>query len=178
MPNPLSPDIRAYFQVRIFYFIPFIFLFLTNCAETVSSQRESEIERLSVQIAQFQSDPEIIAFLANEAVNARVSSINVMQPDWENKETGVKRYEAEGLYILNDRTIWIAPGSGGVVNITHEIAHAYSYRQGCTCHSKEWIEAYLGIAERFEAAFPGRRWSWTTPTNRVKRNIKRYGIKM
>ena len=152
-------------------------LLLVGCSAGAPS--EERIEKLSRDIAVFQSDPEIINFLATEAAGAGVPSIGTLK-NWK-RELGNGRVSVNfGVTLIPSRRIDLAPtrAGGSVVNITHEIAHAYSHRQGCGCHTKEWIEAYLGIAERFEARFPGRTWSGQTPTQRVLRNVRRYGIKM
>jgi len=152
-----------------------VILVIASCAPS-QEMRTSRIASLTEDLQKFQTNPEIISFLAQEAANAGVRRII----PFSGTDTGrVKRSPAYGMARSSDKTVLLDAGSAGgrsVVNITHEIAHFYAFGSACSGHSSKWLNAYLEIAKRYEARFPGARWSRTTPTKRVMRNVQRYGI--
>jgi|TARA_B110000977_G_scaffold187979_1_gene255692 hypothetical protein len=135
---------------------------------------EGRIQTLTSDISQFRSDPRVIAFLAQEAARAGVRSVksypnsaytNGRAPAFGQAETG-------GKILIDGKS---AAGRS-IVNITHEIAHIASLGGACGGHNMGWLTAYRGIAARFEEQFPNAKWSGTTPTARVNRNIDRFNI--
>lgn len=137
----------------------------------------TKTERLTEQISVFQSDPAIVQFLVEEAVRARVRSIKPMRPVGKYPD-GRPKYGAYGR-TTSSKQIYLhptRPGGRSVVNITHEIAHAAAFGGRCGGHNKRWLKNYLEIAKRFETRFPAVRWSGVKPTQRVLRNVERYGI--
>jgi hypothetical protein len=74
------------------------------------------------------------------------------------------------VITLNDNI----PGGTGVTNITHEIAHIAAFRKSCFSHGDLWLEYLMGMAERYEARFPGERWGSSTPTDSVRAKYQRY----
>ena len=149
-----------------------VFAILLGCGSDAPSQ--SKIEALSSQIGVFRNDPAVITFLAEEAARAGVRSIQPY-PDRVYKNGRAPGYgvaRSGGRIWLDGKT----PGGCSIVNITHEIAHVASFGGKCGGHNAGWLSAYRGIAERFEARFPTAKWSGTTPTARVNRNVDRYKI--
>lgn len=128
-------------------------------------------EKLSAEIAQFQSNPAIIEFLATEATNAGVREIRGFEDSHPDAIWGSS--DSKGIIRLNTAKA----GGTSVVNITHEIAHAASdYAGTCGGHGTRWLAAYVTIAERYEARFPGSLWSSRRPVDRVMVNKTRYSI--
>lgn len=145
-------------------------LFLAACSETSTQVNQgSRYDRLSGQIAQFQSNPAKVGFLAEEAARAGVRSFRLI-----NSTRNYGRANSDGLIELSSALA----GGTGVINVTHEIAHVAGFRRGCNGHTRCWIVNYLAIAKRYEERFPGERWSGTTPTKRVLRNVERFRIRM
>jgi|LGOV01.1.fsa_nt_gb hypothetical protein len=163
-------------MMRAFYLFPFVAILLTACS-TDSTLPSSRIERLSQEISQFRNNPEIVAFLAEEAARAGVRSIRPV-PSGGIPLNGNRVLIQYGL-TTDKKIIYINAASAGgrsIVNLTHEIAHAARFGGKCGGHNSRWLNAYLEIAARFEERFPGYRWSGTTPTDRVMRNKTRYDI--
>lgn len=131
----------------------------------------SRISKLSAELAEFQSDPKIIEFLAIEAAKAGIREIRGYVDTSPDASYG--NVDSKMIIRLN-----IAKSGGtSVVNITHEIAHAASgLAGGCGGHGTRWLAAYVAIAERFEAQFPGVKWSRMRPVDRVLVNRTRYSI--
>lgn len=168
-------------MLKVFNTVVVLFTFVTISACTMETEgstvSNSRLERLKADLSVFQSDPEILDFLAQEAVRANVRSIQPV-PTGGIPLNGRKVFIQYGL-TTSDRIIYLNQNSAGgrsVVNITHEIAHVAKFGGNCGGHNRRWLEAYLGIAERYEERFPGVTWSGTTPSNRVMRNESRYDI--
>ncbi len=116
-----------------------------------------------------QSNRDIAAFFAQEAVRANVSAVVLtdnagMRRVFGADAIGLTRYRAargqSELFFNLDR-----PDGVAVANISHEIAHATANRQGCDNHGSVWGDAHIRIAERFEARLPGVSWSGMRPTD-------------
>lgn len=133
---------------------------------------------LLTRISELQPDPDIAAFLAEEARQAGVSRIVLTDNSGMIQEVGQPAY---GLARFDGRTrrttlYFNVERSGGssLTNISHEIAHAHAYRRGCFGHGNIWLNAHLDMAARFETAFPGVLWSGQAPTANVEAKRVRY----
>jgi len=143
-------------------------LLWTGAASSVNAQG-GRYERLYAQLEQTGLSANKLAFLTEEAVRAGVTSFILVATS--------ERYGRSGSNGQIELSTALSGGTG-VINITHEIAHIASFKRGCRTHAKCWIEAYLAIAQRYEARFPGEKWSGVKPTQRVLQNVERYAINM
>lgn len=155
----------------------FALTFAAACAPATRAPQAIDPD-LRLQVARYQTDPAIVDFIAREATRAGVRSIRPF-PEGATRFRGIPVASTYGM-TTEAGDVYINPnlrGGTSVVNLTHEIAHVAASGRNCQCHGKEWLNAYLDIAKRFEAQFPGVAWSGTTPTQRVLRNVERYGIR-
>ena len=133
-------------------------------------------DRFLPQLSQIFADPATAAFFAEEAAQAHVTSIRA-----------VAGLAQQGAGVVYGMTTWTSPadtaridifvdvpGARSPTNLAHEISHAAVYRQGCFNHGERWLHYQLGIAQRFEARFPGVKWSGASPTQNVARKAARY----
>jgi hypothetical protein len=142
---------------------------LASCVARPESGPD-QVMRLTAEISAFQSDPRIKDFLAREAASAGVRAIRSMPVG-----TAIGAYgltTSGGIIYLNTAK----PGGTSIINITHEIAHVEAFGGACGGHNSRWLAAYMAIAGRFEAEFPGYLWNGRKPTDWVKANIALYGI--
>jgi hypothetical protein len=118
------------------------------------------------------SNPDIARFLALEATVAGVARIQIVHQGPKGNYGGTSMNSATrapAITINVDR-----PGAASATNLAHEIAHAWAMRHGCFNHGERWLSYHLGIAERFEARFPGVKWSGVSPTRNVRAKAARY----
>ena len=114
--------------------------------------------------------PEHIAFFAEEAARAGVTqlAINNGMGDYGRMRYSSKSRESSMEINLN-RDPEVVPAA-----VAHEIAHGTAFRAGCQNHGAVWKKAQLGIAQRFEARFPGTLWGKRRPTEEVRHWFTRY----
>ncbi|WP_344842128.1 hypothetical protein [Celeribacter arenosi] len=132
---------------------------------------------LSAQIATYQSDPAVVAFLTEEAMRAGVKSIRPV-PAGGVPVLGKKIQTRYGMATNNGMVYVNAENDIGrsVANIAHEIAHVGNFERVCGGHTSRWLAAYHAIALRYMARFPGATWAGKRPVDEVMRNKSRYGI--
>ena len=132
--------------------------------------------RYLAPLSQIFADPAYAQFFAEEAARAHVTSIRP-----------VAGLAQQGAGVTYGMTSWTSPaniskieiyldvpGARSPTNLAHEISHAAVYRQGCFNHGERWLQYQLGIAQRFEARFPGVKWSGASPSQNVARKAARY----
>lgn len=127
---------------------------------------------LSSQIAQIMPDPSMAAFFAEEATRAGVARIEIahLGPGGDYGMTTMSSATRAPVVRINvDR-----PGGNSPTNLAHEISHSWAFRHGCYNHGERWLAYHLDIAKRFEARFPGVRWSGKSPTDNVTAKGARY----
>ncbi|WP_147125965.1 hypothetical protein [Shimia ponticola] len=145
---------------------------MTALAGCMSSGPETDslrYQRMYAQVAAFMPDEAMAAFVTEEALRAGVRRF-----EFTTSRTNYGKASSAGTVELST----VLPGGTGVVNVTHEIAHVAAFKRNCVGHKACWLNLYLDIARRFEDRFPGAKWSGTTPTARVMRNVDRYGIRL
>ena len=147
--------------------------FIFGCDPVTSSGQPN---RFLPQLSQIFADPAYAQFFAEEAARAHVTSIRP-----------VAGLAQQGAGVVYGMTSWTTPantskidifvdvpGARSPTNLAHEISHAAVYRQGCFNHGERWLAYQMGIAQRFEARFPGVKWSGLSPTQNVARKAARY----
>ena len=123
-------------------------------------------------VSQIMPDPDVAAFFAEEATRAGVATIEVVHlgPGGVYGDTMMTSSTRAPVVRINvDR-----PGGNSATNLAHEISHAWAFRNGCYNHGERWLAYHLEIAKRFEAQFPGVKWSGKTPTDNVMAKGSRY----
>ncbi len=132
------------------------------------TQRPALLEPLS----QIMPNPDMSAFFAEEAARAGVARIEVVHlgPGGVYGDTMMNSGTRAPVVRINvDR-----PGGSSPTNLAHEISHAWAFRNGCYNHGERWLAYHLEIAKRFEARFPGVKWSGKSPTENVMVKGLRY----
>lgn len=127
---------------------------------------------LLAPISQIMPDPDMAAFFAEEATRAGVARVEVMHlgPGGVYGDTTMTSDTKAPVVRINvDR-----PGGNSPTNLAHEISHAWAFRHGCYNHGEGWLAYHLEIAKRFEAQFPGVKWSGKTPSDNVRIKAARY----
>ena len=127
---------------------------------------------LLATISQIMPDPTVAAFFAEEATRAGVARVEVVHlgPGGVYGSTSMTSATRAPLVRINvDR-----PGGNSPTNLAHEISHSWAFRNGCYNHGARWLGYHLEIATRFEARFPGVKWSGKSPTDNVLAKGLRY----
>lgn len=142
-------------------------LMLAGC-DTASTPRASIV----TAIGQLQPDPATAAFFIEEATQAGVADILLVHagPGGSYGSTTMTSDTMRPVIRINvDR-----PGAASATNIAHEISHSAAYKRHCFNHGERWLAYHLGIAQRFEARFPGVKWSGQSPAANVAGKAARY----
>ncbi len=133
---------------------------------------------LDAELAPYVTDAAQRDFLATEAAAAGVSEFHfigsaALQAECPGGEYGCSTFNSgsrRGDVYLN---VEVAGGTG-VTNITHEVSHIAAFRKGCDVHGDVWLEYLMGMAQRYEAQFPGKKWGKSAPTASVQAKYARY----
>lgn len=158
-----------------FWLVILSMLSLSACT-TTGTNSGGQVEQTLAKIIK---NKNILAYVMDEAQRAGVSSVKLI----DNAAIGVKCHSPNaygcstfdsgsrrGDVYLNTQK----RGGTGIVNITHEIAHIGAFRRNCFAHGDVWLEYLMGMAKRYEAKFPNKKWGRSTPTGSVKAKYKRY----
>ena len=133
---------------------------------------------LDTQLSAYVSDLALRDFLATEATAAGVSEFHFvgsaeLQRKCPGGDYGCSTFKSgsrRGDVYLN---VEVAGGTG-VTNITHEVSHIAAFRKGCYAHGDVWLEYLMGMAQRYEQAFPGGKWGKFSPVASVQAKYQRY----
>lgn len=145
----------------------------SGCDPATSAGQPS---RYAAPISQMFADPDVVDFFVAEAASANVTSIRVVHglaAQAAGRTYGATTYNS-GSNSANIEIFTDVPGANSPTNLAHEISHAWAFRHGCFNHGERWLAYHIGIAERFEARFPGVKWSGASPTQNVARKAARY----
>lgn len=126
----------------------------------VASALDSRATRLYNQIAQFGIAKPVAEWIAEEAANVRVRTIQVKNI----RNYGVS--DSNGVITIQN-----SAGGRSIRNLTHEIAHIGAGLSGG--HDCRWIRYLTAMAGRFEAQF-GRGQGWGT--NSLESYYPRYRL--
>ena len=134
--------------------------------------------QLDAQLSPYVTDAAQRDFLATEATAAGVSEFHfvgsaALWAKCPGGDYGCSTYKTgsrRGDVYLN---VEVAGGTG-VTNITHEVAHIAAFRKGCYAHGDVWLEYLMGMAQRYETAFPGKKWGKSSPAASVQAKYQRY----
>ena len=157
---------------RIWVMLTALPLLLAGCIDLgTPATNYGAIGGLSSQFEEVVERPEHAQFFAIEAASARVSDVIAVRYD-------ATRYN-KILYNPDQRTSQIMiyvdrDGAREARHIAHILARAYARQRGCTNHGRAWVEAFMGIAGRFERTFPAEQWGGMSPTAYAVRRAERY----
>lgn len=162
---------------RSFRFLLALSFAMVGLAAAVHAETKAEFD---AQLAPYVSDPGIRDFLAREAVAAGVRKIHFLSADQTRSTCGPDSYGCAtytkgagggDVYLNTGRS-----GGTGVMNITHEVAHIWAFRNNCNAHGDLYLEYLMAMAQRFEAEFPGVAWGKSDPTASVEDKYIRYAM--
>ena len=146
---------------RVVIVVMLLFLAACDMATAPQTPRKAIAEAMT----QVFPDAAMANFFTIEATQAGVSRVALVHlgPSGVYGDTAMTSDTRAPVVRINlDRR-----GSTAPTNLAHEISHAWAFRHGCYNHGERWLDWHMQIAERFEAAFPGVKWSGQSPTANV-----------